>query len=46
MKKLKLLKRPTRVSELSFDDLYDEISNDLDLKIERFMSRHRRLQEE
>ena len=42
MKKANILKNPTRVSDLmSFDDLYEEISNNLDLKIERLQARRR-----
>lgn len=46
MRKLKLLRRPTRVEDLNFEDLYGDNSDDLDLKIERFLSRHRKLVEE
>ena len=42
MKKSNVLKNPTRTTELmSFDELFDEISNNLDLKIERFQRRQR-----
>ena len=39
MKKRKIVSQPIRRSDLSFDDFYDEISSDLDLKIEQFQER-------
>lgn len=39
MKKFKILTKPTRVSDLSFDDLYDEMSSDWELKAERLQTR-------
>ena len=40
MKKSKILSQTTRVAEvMSYDDLYDEISSDLDLKIDKFQKR-------
>lgn len=39
MKKFKVLSKPTRLSELSFDELYDEMSNDWELKAERLQAR-------
>lgn len=39
MKKFKLITKPTRLSDLSFDDLYEEISSNWELKAERFMRR-------
>jgi hypothetical protein len=38
MKKRRVITN-ARVSDLSYDDLMDEISDDLDLKIERFRTR-------
>jgi hypothetical protein len=44
MKKVTLLRNPTRVSDLnSFNDLYDEISDGWKLKAERLL--HRRQKE-
>ncbi len=34
--------KPTRVSDLDFDNLFEEISTDLDGRIERFMRRKER----
>jgi hypothetical protein len=39
MKKFKVLSKPTRLSELSFDELYDEMSNDWELRAERLQAR-------
>lgn len=40
MKKAKVLSKPTRVSDvMSFDDLYDEMSSDWELKAERLQQR-------
>lgn len=39
MKKFKVLSKPTRLSELSFEELYDEMSNDWELKAERLQAR-------
>jgi hypothetical protein len=38
MKKRRILKN-IRLSDLSFDDILDDVSSDLDLKIERLHSR-------
>lgn len=47
MKKYKILSTPTRVNELSFDDLYDELSSDWELKAERMQTRRwRKLRQE
>lgn len=47
MKKHKILSKPTRVSDLSFDDLYEELSSDWELKAERLQVRRwRKLREE
>ncbi len=40
MKRLKLLTKPTHVNEMNFDDLYEEISTDLDSRIRDFRNRH------
>ena len=42
MKKLKIISKPTRKTELSFEDLYDEISSDWELKAERLLNRRMR----
>ncbi len=39
MKKANVLKNPTRITDLSFDDLYEEISSDWELKAERLQAR-------
>ncbi|MBA3758868.1 hypothetical protein H0X10_04565 [Candidatus Saccharibacteria bacterium] len=40
MKKFKLINKPTRVSDvMSFEDLYEEISSNWELKAERFLRR-------
>lgn len=39
MKKWKLLTQPTRLSDLSFDDLYEDITSDWELKAERLRAR-------
>lgn len=39
MKKANILKNPTRVSDLKFEDLYEEISSDWELKAERLQAR-------
>ncbi len=39
MKKANVLKNPTRLTDLSFDDLYEEISSDWELKAERLQVR-------
>ena len=39
MKKDRILTQPTRVSELSFDELYDDISSDWEIKAERLQHR-------
>jgi hypothetical protein len=40
MKKRKIVTKPTRVTELrSFDDLYEDISSDWELKAERLQAR-------
>jgi hypothetical protein len=40
MKKFKILSTPARVSDvMSFDDLYDEMSSDWELKAERLQTR-------
>lgn len=43
MKKSNVLKNPTRAADvMSFDELYDDISNNLALKIEQFQYRQRK----
>ncbi len=42
MSKFKKFTKPTRVSDLDFDSLYDEISADLDQKISRLIKRRER----
>lgn len=40
MKKSRIVSQPTRLSDvMSFDDLYDEMSNDWELKAERLQTR-------
>lgn len=40
MKKYTILSKPTRVSDvMSFDDLFDEMSSDWELKAERLQTR-------
>ncbi len=39
MKRKKLITNPTRVTDMSFDDLYDEISGDWRAKAERLQAR-------
>jgi hypothetical protein len=39
MTKFKILTKPTRLSDLSFDDLYDDISSDWELKAKRMQKR-------
>lgn len=47
MKKFKILSKPTRVNDLSFDDLYEELSSDWELKAERMQTRRwRKLRQE
>jgi len=47
MKKYKILSKPTRVNDLSFDDLYEELSSDWELKAERMQTRRwRKLRQE
>lgn len=47
MKKFRILSKPTRISDLSFDELYDEMSNDWELKAERLQARRwRKLRQE
>ncbi len=38
-KKQQLLNQPTRLSELTFDEMMEDISSDLDAKIERLQNR-------
>lgn len=44
MKKAILLRKPTRLADCNLDDLDD--NSELNLRIERFMSRHRKLLED
>lgn len=47
MKKFRILSKPTRIADLSFDELYDEMSNDWELKAERLQARRwRKLRQE
>jgi len=39
MKKFKLITNPTRLSDLSFDEMYDEMSDNWELKAERLQHR-------
>lgn len=39
MKKGKILTQPMRVSDLSYDELYDDISSDWEIKAERLQHR-------
>ena len=39
MKKFKILTKPTRVNDLSFDELYENFSNEWELKAERLQAR-------
>lgn len=39
MKKFKILTKPTKLGDLSFDDLYEEISDDWQLKSTRMQDR-------
>lgn len=39
MKKFKIITKPTRVSDLSFDEFYDEMSSDWELRAERLQNR-------
>jgi hypothetical protein len=39
MKKFKVLTKPARLSDLSFDEMYDEMSSDWELKAERLQTR-------
>lgn len=39
MKKANILKNPTRVSDLSFEELFEEISSNWELKAERLQAR-------
>jgi hypothetical protein len=39
MSKWSILRRPTRVSDLSFDDLYEEISSNWHLRAEELQDR-------
>jgi hypothetical protein len=41
-KKTKILSRPTRVGDMNFDDLSDDITDDLDRKIGQFLKRRTR----
>ena len=42
MSKFKKYTKPTRISDLDFESLYDEISSDLDQKISRLIRRRER----
>jgi hypothetical protein len=42
MSKFKKFTKPTRVSDLDFESLYDEISSDIDQKISRLIKRRER----
>jgi hypothetical protein len=39
MKKFKILTKPTRVSDLSLDELYEDTEGDWELKAERLQTR-------
>lgn len=39
MKKFKVISKPTRLSDLRYEDLYDEMSSDWELKAERLQTR-------
>jgi hypothetical protein len=39
MKRQNLITRPTKINELTFDELYDEISDNWQLKAERLQAR-------
>ena len=39
MKKFKLITKPTRLSDISFDEMYDEMADDWELKAERLQAR-------
>lgn len=43
--KVRILNQPTNKSDLRLDELDDTFSDDLELKIERFMARKRSLQD-
>lgn len=46
-RKFKILTQPTRVSDMRFDDLYDETHGDWELKAEKLMTRRwKKLREE
>lgn len=42
MSKFKKFTKPTRVGDVDFESLYEEISNDLDQKISRLIRRRER----
>ena len=43
MKRIKnILTKPTRVNDTNFEDLYEEISTDLDFKIQNLIDRRER----
>ncbi len=39
MKKFKIISKPTRVTDISFKDLYDDFSSEWELKAERLQER-------
>lgn len=39
MKKLKILTKATRYSDLSLDDIYDEVSDTREIKVEKLRTR-------
>lgn len=39
MKKFKILTKPTRVKDLSFDEMYENFSSEWELKAERLQAR-------
>lgn len=39
MKKFKIISKPTPITEISFDEFYDEMSNDWELRAERLQAR-------
>jgi hypothetical protein len=47
MKKYKILTNPTRVTDLNFEEMYDDFSGDWELKAERLQTRRwNRIREE
>lgn len=42
MSKQHIISRPTKISDLTFEDLYEEISDNWSVKAERLLARRRR----